>query len=247
MLKKIDNSKKMGNAHISILYPGLDLTDNDTGYYSIGRIDQAHIHGGAVIKMHPHINDDILSYFRTGKVKHTDSEGFTEFITPNRLMLMKAGQLFYHEEAILDEQEGLQIFIRPGEKDAKPEVIFQELDKVHSMNQWRLIASPDASKTKLQLSSNTWIYDMQITPGQDFSLPETFGEDFGALLYVFQGSLKVNDTISLSKGESVFVKGESIRFNTQDKAELVLFVTDTHSPYYDGGMYSGNQINNISH
>lgn len=240
MLKKLDNSIKSGNAHISILYPGLVLSENDTGYYSIGRIDQAHIQGGAVIKMHPHINDEILSYFRTGRVKHTDSEGFTEYITPNRLMLMKAGKLFYHEEAILDEQEGLQIFIRPKEKDTRPEVIFQELNRVHSTDQWRLIASPDAKKTKLQLSSTTWIYDMQATKDKVFALPENNKPGFGYLLYVFQGEIIVNHSISLHKGESLFIKDEDINFTADEYAEIVLFVTDTNAPYYDGGMYSGN-------
>lgn len=241
MLHKFDHSKKQGNSHISILYPGLELSDNDTGYYSIGRIDQAHIHGGAVIKMHPHINDDILSYFRRGEVKHTDSEGFTEYITPNRLMLMKAGKLFYHEEAILDEQEGLQIFIRPGEKGLKPEVIFQDLKEVHSLDAWRLIASPDKEKTKLQLSSHTWIYDMQATSGKDFSLPEEFSSDYGLIFYVFQGEVTVRGQIPLSKGDSLFIKDEDIFFKTDSHAELMLFVTNTTKPYFDGGMYSGNQ------
>ena len=241
MLTKIDNSKKAGNSHIAILYPGLDLTDNDTGYYSIGRIDHANIGAGAVIKMHPHINDDILSYFRTGKVKHTDSEGFEEFITPGRLMLMKAGKIFHHEEAVLENVEGLQIFIRPREKDNRPEVIFQESGNVHSINEWRLIASPDASKTKLQLSSDTWIYDIQITPGKTFELPAAFGSGIGCLLYTFQGNILVNNEISLNKGESLFIKDENIHFTTDSNAELVLFVSDTRSPYYDRGMYSGNQ------
>ncbi|WP_160138713.1 pirin family protein [Chryseobacterium sp. c4a] len=241
MLKKIDNSVKLGNSHISILYPGLELTDSDTGYYSIGRIDQAHIHPGAVIKMHPHINDDILSYFRSGKVKHTDSEGFSEFITPNRLMLMKAGKLFHHEEAMLEELEGLQIFIRPKEKDSKPEVIFEELDTVSSVNEWRLLASPDGAQTQLTLSSDTWIYDMQLTPSHTLTLPRKFEEHIHCLLYVFQGDLIVNEEISLTKGESLFIKNEEISFYTQQSAELVLFVTDTHSSYYDGGMYSGNK------
>lgn len=241
MLKKIDNSKKAGNSHISILYPGLDLSDNDTGYYSIGRIDQANIGAGAVIKMHPHINDDILSYFRTGKVKHTDSEGFEEFITPGRLMLMKAGKIFHHEEAVQENVEGLQIFIRPGEKDNEPEVVFQELDKVHSTNEWRLIASPDGTKTKLKLSSKTWIYDMQIMPGKSFELPTVFETGTNCLLYVFQGNILVNDHIGLGKGESLFIEDENIHFLTDTDAELVLFVTDTRSSYYDGGMYSGNQ------
>lgn len=241
MLKKIDNSKKTGNSHISILYPGLDLTDNDTGYYSIGRIDHANIHSGAVIKMHPHINDEILSYFRKGKVKHTDSEGFEEFIVPTRLMLMKAGKLFYHEEAILEDNEGLQIFIRPGEKDINPEVIFEELAEMYTENKWRLIASPHKEQSKLQFSSQTWIYDTQITTGNKMQLPEYPKPDFGYLLYVYQGSVIINENIILSKGESLFIKDENVGFITESEAVLVLFVTDTNAPYYDGGMYSGHK------
>ena len=241
MLKKIDNSKKAGNSHISILYPGLELSETDTGYYSIGRIDHANIHSGAVIKMHPHINDDILSYFRKGKVKHTDSEGFEEYIIPTRLMLMKAGKLFYHEEAILEDNEGLQIFIRPGEKDLKPEVIFEELTEMYPENNWRLIASPDKEKTKLQLSSQTWIYDTEITSGNTMQLPESPKESFAYLLYVYQGSLEVNENIKLSKGESLFITDENISFKTENKANIVLFVTSTKAAYYDGGMYSGNK------
>ncbi len=241
MLKKIDNSKKTGNSHISILYPGLVLSETDSGFYSIGRIDHANIHGGAVIKMHPHVNDDILSYFRKGKVKHIDSEGFEEFIIPTRLMLMKAGKLFYHEEAIVEDNEGLQIFIRPGEKDAKPEVIFEELAEMYTQNSWRLIASPNKEKTKLQLGSQTWIYDTEITVGNVMQLPEIPKKDFGYLLYVYQGSIVVNKNINLSKGESLFIMDEDIDFQTEQGAELVLFVTNTKASYYDGGMYSGNK------
>src|SRR5690606_24917637 len=111
------------------------------------------------------------------------------------------------------------------EKDATPEVIFQELDEVHSVDQWRLIASPSKEKTKLQLSSQTWIYDMQATKGKVFSLPEEAKTGFGYLLYVFQGRVTVNDAVELDKGESVWVQDENIRFSTDDYAELVLFVT----------------------
>src|SRR5690606_33192881 len=93
MLIKLDNSKKAGNRHISILYPGLYLSETDTGYYSIGRSRQANIDSGVVIKMSLHVNDDILSYFRRGNVTHPESEGFEEFITPNNLMLTKAGKI----------------------------------------------------------------------------------------------------------------------------------------------------------
>lgn len=241
MLKKLDNSQKAGNSHISILYPGLYLSETDTGFYSIGRIDQANIGSGAVIKMHPHINDDILSYFRKGKVKHSDSEGFEAFITPGKLMLMKAGKIFHHEEAVHENVEGLQIFIRPGKKDTTPEVIFDDLEEIHSENKWRLIASPDKEKTKLQLSSDTFIYDTKISANQSLGLPENPKPGFGYLLYVFQGAIVVNGSMSLSKGESVFISEEDIVVSSEIEAELVLFVTNIKSPYYDGGMYSGNK------
>ena len=170
-----------------------------------------------------------------------DSEGFTEFITPGRLMLMKSGKIFHHEEAVHENVEGLQIFIRPGQKDNRPEVIFEELGEIHSENKWRLIASPDKGKRPLQLSSQTWIYDIRISPRKIFNLPQDFEENLHCLLYVFQGSMTINDHIQLGKGESLFIQGENIHFQTNYTAEIVLFVTDKESPYYAGGMYSGNQ------
>ncbi len=241
MIKPLDNSKKKGNSHIAILYPGLDLSESDTGFYSIGRIDHANIQSGVVIKMHPHANDDILSYFRSGKVKHTDSEGFEEFITPGRLMLMKAGKIFYHEESVHEKVEGLQIFIRPGEKDTEPEVIFDELQEIHSNNRWRLIASPDQDKTKLLLSSDTYIFDAKVNTGHSLGLPERPRPGLGYLLYVFQGTAEVNGNLSLSKGDSVLIRDEDIRLTTENEAEVVLLITNTQSPYYEGGMYSGNK------
>lgn len=77
---------------------------------------------------------------------------------------MKAGKLFYHEEKMFDEGEpleGLQIFIRPGSKDLNPEVVFLDLEELHSQNKWRLLASP-TTETTFQFSSRTWIYDMKL-------------------------------------------------------------------------------------
>jgi redox-sensitive bicupin YhaK (pirin superfamily) len=242
---KIDNSKKVGNSHIKIMYPGQSVNGKDTGFATLGRIDQAIFPPGAIVPMHPHINDEILTYLRSGKVKHTDSEGFSEFIEPTRLMLMKAGKSFYHEEKVLIEGgtlEALQIFIRPKEKDLKPEVIFYELDKKYSENEWRLIASP-IDITPLQFSSNTWIYDMKADDStRMFQLPLSANDDDSFLLYAFDGAIKVNNGIILTKGESLLIKNEAVSFIANPSAELVLFITNEHAAYYAEGMYSGNQL-----
>jgi hypothetical protein len=225
------------------LYPGLAVSKTDTGIGSIGRIDHAKIHGNTVIPMHPHINDEILSYFRSGKAAHKDSEGFVEFIGKNKLMLMKAGKSFYHEEKMIDEGEpleGLQIFIRPGKKDLQPEVIFLDLENLHSENKWRLLASPTAATT-FQFSSQTWLYDIKLLKNTSTGLPELSKNNLTCLLYVFNGVVKVNGDINLEKREGLVIKNEEIIIEATDEAELVLFVTDEEAEIYDGGMYSGNK------
>jgi redox-sensitive bicupin YhaK (pirin superfamily) len=241
MIKKIENDKKVGNAHIKILYPGNVIENsNDSGLGSIGRIDHANIGGNVTIKMHPHINDDILSYFRSGHAVHTDSEGFQAIVSRNKLMLMKAGKLFYHEETMPEPLEGLQIFIRPKSKDLKPEVIFQDLNEADSADTWRLLASP-TEQTQLQFSSETWIYDAKLTNGKTIDLPDLPKNELTGLLYVFQGNVVLNNDINLLKGESVLFKNEQIDINALETSELVLFLTDENAEYYDGGMYSGNK------
>ncbi|TRX35020.1 nuclease PIN [Flavobacterium sp. ZT3R18] len=243
MLQKINSSNFIGEGPIKILYPGSAISKSDTGIGSIGRIDHAIFRGSTVIPMHPHVNDEILSYFRSGKTEHTDSEGFVEYIGSNKLMLMKAGKSFYHEEKIMDigePLEGLQIFIRPGEKDLKPEVTFMDLDQVHSENNWRLLASP-TMETTFQFSSQTWLFDMKLKANTSSVLPELPKSNLTYLLYVFKGNVKVNGNINLAKKESLLIKEEVITIETDNEAELVLFVTDEEAAIFYDGMYSGNK------
>lgn len=241
MIKKLDHSMKYGNNHISILYPGQAIANGDTGIGSIGRIDQADIQGGTTIKMHPHINDEILSYFRSGNVVHTDSSGITETISRKKLMLMKAGKVFYHEEKILDRLEGLQIFIRPIIADYNPEVLFYDLEEEDSINKWRLLAS-NQPNSNFNFTSETEIYDMTINNDETFILPETEIENPIFLLYSFQGNILVNENISLSKEESIVTDEIDTSFSSNKGAEVVLFITNQRQNCFKEGMFSGNKI-----
>ncbi|MDX2282770.1 MAG: pirin family protein [Bacteroidia bacterium] len=238
MTTKLDLAMKHGNRHISMLYPGQPLGLGDSGIGSIGRIDQADIQGGTTIRMHPHRNDEILSYFRTGKVVHTDSAGTTEIISRNKLMLMKAGRVFYHEEKILDRLEGLQIFIRPMTADYEPEVLFEELDPEDSPDRWRLLAS-DRPSSHLRFTSRTEIFDASLSSGTTLAFPETELPQAMYILYAFQGSLLVNGSIALSKGESILTDDAGLSFSASSRAEAVLFITDPGQACFKQGMFSG--------
>ncbi|WP_265131026.1 pirin family protein [Chryseobacterium oranimense] len=242
MIQKIGREYFAGNGVIQTLYPGLALDNGDTGIGSIGRIDHAMSNRNGTIPMHPHINDEILSYFRSGKILHKDSEGNEVMIGKDRMMLMQAGKLFYHEETGKSEDEifeGLQIFIRPSVKDLTPKVTFWDLDQLHSENKWRLVASHN-DNNQFQFSSETWIYDVKLTQGSSIGLPSLPKLGLTCLLYVFKGEIEIND-MNLQKKEAVIIKDEDIEISTNEGAELVLFVTNEEATIYKDGMFSGNK------
>lgn len=248
MLIKLNNTIKYGKQHggfgIEILYPGIILPDSgDTGIAGIGRIDQAKVTPGTLIPMHPHIDDEILTYLRAGKVKHLDSEGTTAEISNTKLMMMNAGASFYHEELVLHEEEileGLQIFIRPEKKGLEPKVQFYDLPQPFSINQWRKLAG-QGKDYPLSIRSSTRILDIQMNEGNIQTLPETSLENQLFLFYVFKGKVKVNDETFLQTGESLFIENENPTFEALETSDVVLFVTDPNASFYKGGMYSGNQ------
>ena len=245
---KLDKSIKYGKQHggfgIEILYPGTILSNSkDTGIAGIGRIDHAKVTPGTLIPMHPHIDDEILTYLRKGKVKHLDSEGHTAEISNSKLMLMNAGASFYHEELVLDEggtPEGLQIFIRPEKGGLRPRVQFHDLQDTFSINQWRKLAGK-GENYPLQIRSNTWILDTRMTEGTTQTLSQLPLENLLCLFYVFKGTIKVNDDILLEAGESIIIENKCPIFRALETSDLVLFITDPGAEFYKDGMYSGNQ------
>ena len=247
MLTKINTTIKYGKQHggfgIQILYPGLIRPQlNDTGFSTLGRIDHARITSGTIIPMHPHRDDEILTYLRSGKVKHSDTEGLTNIISNQKLMMMNAGAKFYHEELVLEEGgvlEGLQIFIRPEVDGLKPQVQFYQLPETYSNNQWRNIAGK-GNDYPLQIRSNTWLMDMRLEKRKEIVLPTAPAENAAFLFYVFNGQVQVNENMILATGESVLVEEENPVFNALEASDIVLFITQTNAVHFDEGMYSGN-------
>lgn len=247
MLTKIDNTikygKQRGGFGIQILFPGKIYPQlQDSGFATLGRIDHAKITPGTLIPMHPHRDDEILTYLRSGKVKHVDSVGYTDIISNQHLMMMNAGAQFSHEELSLEDGgllEGLQIFVRPETGGLEPKVQFHQLPEIYSLNQWRKIAGK-GKDYPLEIRSNTWLMDIRLEKGKEISLPEAPADNTAFLFYVFNGSIQIKEDMLLTKGESVLIENESPQFHALETSDLVLFITQTSAVHFDGGMYSGN-------
>lgn len=231
-----------GGFGIEILWPGTVQKSDDSGIGAIGRIDHANVLPGTVIGMHPHKDDEILTYMRKGKMLHLDTVGNEEEITNTRLMLMNAGHTFQHEERILggdDEvMQCLQIFVRPSDADLKPQVQFHDFETPYSENTWRLIAGPD--NAPLIFRAQAWLQDVRLESGKDIELPPVPVNGVTRILYVFEGRATVGDTL-LETGESLIIRdNEAHNVQANMQTDLVLFTTDPTAKVFRGGMFSGN-------
>lgn len=227
-----------GVFHIEILYPGAALGLPDSGYLTIGRIDHASFRPPGVVPMHPHRDDEILSYMRSGLQIHRDSEGHEVRVSNTNLMLMNAGSGVSHEESALEDVEMLQIFMRPYKNGLPPQVQFHEFEQAFSENKWRLVAA-DNSNAPLVLRVGTAISDIRLSAGKTTTIPENSGKAHNSL-YVFNGTVTVGPE-TLQKGDSVvFEAAEAPLVTALTQADLVLFQIGNDAVYSTTGMYSGN-------
>jgi quercetin 2,3-dioxygenase len=226
--------------HVDILYPGKALGLKDSGFYTIGRIDHASFSPPGVVPMHPHRDDEILSYMRAGLQVHKDTGGHKEYLSASKLMMMNAGSGIQHEETAEEAVEMLQIFMRPSENGLPPNVQFHQFEQVYSQDQWRLVAG-SAAQAPLELRADTNILDARVSKGTVLEMPVT-SEQFIYLLYCFNGSVTVNGE-TLEKGDSAVFRNERPSIEAVEETDLVLFQINESAIYSDSGMYSGNQFN----
>lgn len=231
-----------GKFIIRLISPGLKLNiPGDRGLGPLGRVDHSTIEPGGFIPMHPHQNDEILSYIRKGTMLHKDSHGLSEALHGTHMMMMNAGSGLYHEEGAHEEDtqrvEMLQIFFRPRTDDLKPNIQFHTFSSQNSLNEWRLIGGPENSEAPLKIRSEGWVYDAHLDHTM-METPELNG--LTAFLYVFDGRVSiVGKDIILDKGDAILIKEEQIKVNAEDATDLVLFLVNGKSEYSRSGAYSG--------
>ncbi|MBW7974155.1 pirin family protein [Bradyrhizobium sp. BR 10289] len=226
---------------LEIIHPGLTLGTDDSGIGAIGRIDRARIHPGHTIAMHPHRDDEILTYVRVGSMLHKDTVGNREEIRPARLMMMNAGHTFQHEETILgtEPQEALQIFLRPHAPSLEPKVQFRAFSEATSRDVWRLLAAPEGAP--FEVRAQAWVHDIRVAAGKTVSLPLIPTPGAVRLLYVFSGEIGVG-AWRLQTGEGAFLAEDEVEVAATTESDLVLFSTDAGAPVFKGGMFSGNVL-----
>lgn len=224
--------------HIDILFPGTALGLADSGFYTIGRIDHASFRPPGVVPMHPHRDDEILSYMRSGLQIHKDNMGQEIRISDTYMMMMNAGSGIQHEEIAEKEVEMLQIFMRPFKDGLPPQIQFHNFPTSYSQDEWRLVAgNVDEAPLKLRVETN--IFDTRLSKGGSIR-PPAGSEEYEHLLYCFNGIVTAGEQ-TLQKGDSLVFDNETVLITAIAESDLVLFKIKKNAEYSVTGMYSGNQ------
>lgn len=244
MLRKLTKDKHKqpfrGPITITRIQTGeiLDQESGNTAFGPLSIIDHAVMKKRITIKLHEHVNDEILSYVWKGRMYHKDSAGHEVPVTPGHLMMMNAGSSFWHEEKVKeDEVEMLQIFVRPRETDLDPNIQFHE--KPDSNRDWYLMVGPELSHAPLHVRQNVFIYDSHPWEGDELELP--IYEGFQPFLYVMDGEIEVG-SCTIHKYEAVTdVENNLPPIRVKKNSILVLFLVDMDAPMSMMGTISGSK------
>ncbi|RDW18910.1 pirin family protein [Oceanobacillus chungangensis] len=208
----------------------------DFAFGPLSIIDHAVMKKGIKIKMHEHVNDEILSYVRHGVTYHKDSAGFEAPIAPGKLMLMNAGSSFWHEEKVKDGYvEMLQIFIRPRETNLKPGIQFHDKPIDHS--EWYVMVGPENSEAPLHVRQSVYILDAHAKAGETLKIPVY--EGLTPFLYVMSGEITIGD-LKIGRQEAVTdLENPFPPVTAITDTTLVLFQVDMNAEMSMEGTISG--------
>ena len=216
------------------LMPGHD----DHGLYQLGRLDHATLEAGALVPMHLHRNDEILSYIRKGTMAHKDSQGNVVIMNNTNLMMMNAGSGFYHEEGVPDDGETiemLQIFMRPRADGLIPKVQFHQ-HEAYSLNKWRHIGGNEQSSAPLKINTEIDVYDARIQ-NDKIELPELKNKT--GYLYVFDGKMRIPEIHeSFKKSDAIIVEQEMLSVASEETADVILFMLNKDAEFSRNGLYA---------
>ncbi|MBU1314531.1 MAG: pirin family protein [Alphaproteobacteria bacterium] len=229
----------MGAFTISPVMPGhLVQGHRDHGYGPLARFDLSQLDPGGFIPMHPHRNDEIVTYMLQGSLRHTDSGGSSVEVSPGTLMVMNAGRLFEHEEGVPPDApitaKWIQIFIRPHSADLEPLVQFAKLPDRQD-GQWRHLAGNEGSGAPALVRNEVDIFDTVATSGK-LTLPALNGRH--PLLHVWKGTVSLSGH-RLTVGEGLLLSGEGVtQIEVDEPAGLLLFLIAPNAPVTHSGTIS---------
>jgi len=224
-------SQNQGKFRIHLNFPGRNLPDHDDhGYGPLATVVESFMDPDTLISMHQHRNEEIISWVPAGVMRHDDGEGNKLVTDPDHLMVMGAGDGFWHEERTLADDPPLrmlQIFVRPHSLDL-PATIQHEPIPDPVAGEWRHLFGPEASDAPLTVRNEVDFYDVRLDAGSRVAIPSKAGRD--VYFYVFDGEVTADGTRFDATESGLLVGGDAVTVTAETDAVLVAFLVDPDAP-----------------
>jgi len=228
---RTDLGQNQGKFRMHTNYPGRLLPDHDDhGYGPLARVDEAILDPGTFVGMHPHQNDEIVSYVPTGVMRHRDRAGNELIMDSEHLMVMNAGREFWHEEQTLADDPQLrllQIFVRPHTIDLEPNIQQGPVPEPVT-NEWRHLFGPEESDAPFYVRNDVNFYDVHLDNGASVELPTI--PDWDTYFYVFEGAVEANETAFGWTEQGLLVGADDLTVTAQEETLLVAFLINPDAP-----------------
>lgn len=229
---RTDVSQNQGKFRIYFNFPGRTLPGHDDhGYGPLSTVVESFMDPDTLIRMHPHRNEEIISWIPRGVMRHDDGEGNKLVTDSDHLMVMNAGREFWHEERTLAEDPPLrmlQIFVRPHSLDLPPTIQHEPIEEP-VQNEWRYLFGPAESDAPLFVRNDVHFYDIRLAAGATVGLPTK--PDWDTYFYVFDGAVTVDGTEFAETESGLAVEEADSMSVTADAESLVVaFVINPDAP-----------------
>lgn len=228
---RTDVSQDQGKFRVHRNFPGRAVPEyDDHGYGPLAMVVEAFLDPGAIIPMHQHRNEEIISWVPEGVMRHADRQGNELVPDADHLMVMNAGSGFWHAEKTEPDDPPLrmlQIFLRPHSLDLDPNIQHEPIpDPIP--NQWCHLLGPQDGDTTLSVRNDVGFYDCRLGDGKTVTLPSRAGWDTDC--YVFEGAVEVGGE-SVGVTESALVVGDGdVSVTATESTTIVAFCINYDTP-----------------
>lgn len=208
-------------------FPGHLLPGHpDHGLGPLATIMESFLAPGTHIKLHEHVQDEIVSWVPAGVMRHDDPHGEHLVIDGDHLMVMNAGSGFQHEERTREDDPPLrmlQIFVRPHSRDLEPGIQFGRLP-ASVPNEWRPVFGPQGGDAPFHVRNAVSCYDLRLGAGEEAALPTR--PDRHTYFFVFTGCVTA-DGETFGEAETGLVSDEAtVTLRATEASFVVAFVVD---------------------
>ncbi|MFI4897568.1 MAG: pirin family protein [Phycisphaerales bacterium JB059] len=173
---------------------------------------------------HPHRNMEIISYVVSGTLRHADSTGAKEDITPGVVQRMSAGSGIRHSEVNPSPHEPvrlIQIWITPEREGVEPRHESRAFPIHEQPGRLHLLASPDGAEGSLEIHQDARVFGGVLRDGE--SVEPTLPPGRRGWVQVVRGRVRLNGE-TLDRGDAAAITDlEVVTILAASEAELLWF------------------------